>query len=248
MTVKDGTFPNLKSGLAPKLSVAGDVAGVELGVDVDVGLDVMAAPKSIWGQKSADVSGWTLKARAEYSEGKYNYPDTGKGVYLSVEANDEDKSIFGWVSGDICKSGVQPLKVGAKKIFATDKGKFMVQPRCRFYEGSTPEGPDICLGFEPSDDTQVYLTASMKDQNIKIVQAIEDNTISVKASVNSGFLFAQVENKSDLGKSTVTVTKENLDLQLSQDGWTAGMKLAYPYHKSEPQVRFSKKFSMKADV
>jgi hypothetical protein len=232
--------------------VTGEVAGVELGVDVDVGLDVPSAPKSIWTQKTVDVlsSGWKLKARAEYSEGKYEYPDEGKkGIYLSLEANDEDRTLFGWVSGDICKSGPQPLKIGGKKIFATDKGKFMVEPRVRFYEGSTPEGPDICLGYEPSENTRLYLTASTKDQNVKIVQSVtEDNTVSVKAGVKSGFQYAKLENESDLGKSTVTVTKDDLDLQLSQDGWTAGMKLGYPYHKSEPQVRFSKKFSVRADV
>lgn len=249
LTVKDGTFPNLKDGLAPRLSLAGDVAGVEMGADVDVGLDVMSAPKSIWWQKSTDVSGWTLKARAEYSEGKYDYPEGGRGVYLSLEANDEDETFFGWISGDICKSGPQPLKVGGKKIFTSDKGKFMLEPRYRFYEGSTPKGPDICLGYEPSENTRVYLTASMKDQNVKVVQAVdEENTVSVKASVGSGFQYAKVENNSDLGKSTITVTKDDLDLQLSQNGWTAGMKLGYPYHKSEPQVRFSKKFSIGADV
>jgi len=235
--------------LSPNLSVGADVAGLEIGADIDVGLDIGSTPKSIWTSKTADVAGWNLKARAEYSEEKYPYPD-GKGVYLSLEANDKDESFFGWLSGDICKSGPQPLKFGGKKIFATDKGKFMVSPRYRFDEGRNPEGPDICLGYEPTDDTQVYLTASMIDQDVKIVHAVNgDNTVSAKASVGNGFLCAQLENTSDMGKSTLTLKKDyEVDMQLEQDGWTAGMKLEYPYHKSEPQVRFSKKFSVSTDI
>ena len=124
--------------------MGGDIgSGIEVGADVDVGLDVMGSAKSIWGRKSASVAGWNLKARAEYSEGKYDYGEESKrGVYLSLEANDEDETCFGWMSGDLSASGAKPLKIGAKKIFDTARGKFMVEPRCRFYSGTTDEGPE----------------------------------------------------------------------------------------------------------
>ena len=235
----------MKSALAPKLSVGGDLSGIQVGADVDIGLNVLNSKKSIWGQKSLDVAGWTVKAKAEYSEGKYNYPDdSGRGVYLSVEANDEGKSSFAWVSGDVCASGVQPLKVGGKKIVSTPGGKFMVEPRYNFANN----GADVCLGYEreaDDSDTRVYLTVSKNDQNVKIVQTVNDDlTASVKVGTSSGFMYAKLQKKSSAGGSTVTLTSDNLDLQLNQDGWTAGMSLPYPYWQSEPQVRFSKKFSL----
>lgn len=234
--------------MQPKLFLGGAVGdtGLQVGAELDVGLDLMGAPKSVWTEKSVDLMDGALhlKARAEYSEGKYDYKD-GKGVYVSVEANGEDRTWFGWASGDIDPSGPQPLKFGGKKIFDTGKGKFMIEPRYRTYSGSNPQGPNVCLGYEPNDDTQVYLTACKEDQNVKLVQAInDDNTLSVKAGTAGGFLFAKLESSSDLGKSTITVSPADLDVELEQDGWKAGMQVAYPYHTSEPKVRFSKKFSV----
>lgn len=220
--------------------------GIEVGASMDVGLDIMSAPKSLWAQKKLPVvDGWNLKARAEYSEGQ-TYRDGAQGVYVSLEANDDDRTCFGWASGDVSqKVGASPLKFGGKKIFATDKGKFMVEPRYRTYPGANPRGPDVCLGYEPNEDTQVYLTASKTDQNLKVVQAInDDNTLSVKAGTADGFLFAKLESSSDMGKSTITVSPGDLDVELEQDGWKAGMRVPYPYHTSEPEVRFSKKFSV----
>ena len=234
--------------------MGGDVGstGIQVGAEMDVGLDLMGAPKSVWAQKSLDVmdGAWNLKARAEYSEGKYDYNKDGgsggRGVYLSLEANDADRTWFGWASGDISPSGgPQPLKFGGKKILDTGKGKFMIEPRYRTYPGSNPQGPDVCLGYEPNDKTQMYLTACKEDQNVKLVQAInDDNTLSVKAGTAGGFLFAKLESSTDLGKSTITVSPSDLDVELEQDGWKAGMRMAYPYHSSEPKVRFSKKFSV----
>ena len=227
--------------MAPKLSVAGDVSGIEVGADLDVGLDVLNSKKSVWGRKAFDVGGWTVKAKAEFSEGKYDYPDdSGRGVYMSVEANDEDESSFAWVSGDVCASGVQPLKIGGKKIVSTSGGKIMVEHRYNF-AGS---GADVCLGYEKEgddSDTRVYVTLSGSDQNVKVIQTIDDETTaSVKAGTASGFMYAKLQK----GSSAVTVTSDKLDLQMSQDGWTAGMSVPYPYWDSEPQVRFSKKFSI----
>ena len=240
----------MKDSLQPKLFLGGDVGntGIEVGAEMDVGLDVMSAPKSLWAQKSLNVlDGWSLKTRAEYTEGK-KYRDGAPGVYLSLEASDADRTCFGWASGDVSKSGASPLKFGGKKIFDTNKGKFMIEPRYRTYPGSNPKGPNVCLGYEPNDDTQVYLTASKDDQNLKVVQAInDDNTLSLKGGTADGFLFAKLESSSDMGKSTITVSPSDLDVELEQDGWKAGMRVPYPYHTSEPEVRFSKKFSVAAN-
>ena len=57
-----------------------------------------------------------------------------RGVYLTVEAKNEDENTFAWASGDVSLSpNAEILKLGAKRVFSMDSGtKLMVEPRYNF--------------------------------------------------------------------------------------------------------------------
>lgn len=240
MAIKDGFSSDLPSALSPTLSWKEEVGDVELGASIEVQPDILGAKKSLWANLARGIGGWTLKTRAEYSEGLYDYNTEGqRGVYLSMEANDEDESTFVWFAGNACTSGARPLKIGGKKVLTTDMGKIMVEPRYNFER----ELADACVGLE-MEDTRAYLTVSGKDQNLKVVHQINDsNKASIKAGTAHGFMYARLENKSELGDSTLTVSADEIDLQMSQDGWTAGLSVSAPFMEAEPRVRFNKKLS-----
>merc|ERR1712161_9718 len=172
------------------------------GASVDVSSDLL--PKSIWGQTTTNISGWNLKTRAEYTEGKYDHSTTDKkGVYVTAE-----------------------------------DAKFMISPRYGFESNSAK----VVLGIE-KDETKVYVTASLEDQDVKIMHKIdEDNTASIKAG-RSGFISASLENKGEFGSTTGTVTSDDVDIEVQKDGWVAGISASKPFTDAQPAVRFSKKIA-----
>merc|ERR1712238_302045 len=100
------------------------MGGVEYGASMDVSSDLL--PKSIWGQTTTNISGWNLKTRAEYTEGKYDHSTTDKkGVYVTAEVTNEEEDAFFWGSGTVSAEDVSPLKLGAKKVFDTEDVKIM---------------------------------------------------------------------------------------------------------------------------
>ena len=246
--MSDGTFGSIQSALGPRIKLGGSQGPVEFGIDLDVPdkANILGSPKSIWGQTTASVAGWSVKSRAEYTEGKYDYSSSGKrGVYLTLEAEDDSQQTFLWGSGEASTSGARPLKLGAKKVIPVQGSKIMVEPRYNF--AST--GADVCLGYEREvlgQDTRLYLTASASDQNLKVVRNLGDsNAASVKVG-RSGFMAATLENDSDLGSTKLTVEPGAVDAELNQDGWVAGIRVDKPFFGSEPTVRFAKKFSFSA--
>uniref|UniRef100_A0A7S0GJD3 Uncharacterized protein n=1 Tax=Proboscia inermis TaxID=420281 RepID=A0A7S0GJD3_9STRA len=237
ITLKQGTYDNVKSALAPQISFEGDIQGVEYGASMDV---TKPGVPSLWGQIKSEVSGWNVKTRAQYSEGEYDY-STGKGAYVTVEGTNEEDDTFVWGSGTVSTDGASPLKVGAKKIFDTENGKFMVAPRFAFKE----EKATVVLGYE-KDDTKVFVTATQDDQDVKISHKIDDdNTASIKAG-RKGFISAALENESEFGTAKVTVTSDDVDIELKKDGWVAGVTASSL--DSEPDVRFSKKIAFSANI
>jgi hypothetical protein len=190
------------------------------------------------------------RTHAEYSEGMYPYDSEGqRGVYLTVEAKNEDENTFAWASGDVSLApNAEVLKLGAKRIFTMDSGtKLMVEPRYNFGEKGVP---DVVLGVEKAhddeSDTRVYLTASQKDQNVMIQHTRDATTAAVKAGISDGFMRASLQQDFDnIGSLKATLTSKDVDLELAQDGWKAGVNVGLEglSLESEPTVRFSKTLS-----
>jgi len=243
ITLKQGEFSNIQSALAPQISFEGDVQGVEYGVLMDA--TKLGVPK-VWGQVNSEVAGWNLKTRAEYTEGEYDYStEGGKGVYLSLKGNNEEEDTFIWGSGAFSKNDALPLKAGAKKVFETDSGKFLIAPRYTFEDDTAT----VVLGYE-KNDTSVFLSASQDAQDVKVTHKIDDdNTASIKFGAQNfpiGFQSATLENESGFGTTKVTLTSESADIELGKDGWVAG--LTATSLDSEPVVRFSKKIAFSANI
>ena len=138
----------MKEALSPSLSFSGTLDDAEIGGEID--LASSGKPKSIWGKKSATVGGWNIKTRVELSQGEYSFgkgEDTG--AYVTIQGNSDDQETFVWGSGAVSKSKGEPLKVGAKKIFPTNSGKFMgmflLLFRCKFLLARS----NICVAVLP---------------------------------------------------------------------------------------------------
>eukprot|EP00546_Thalassionema_frauenfeldii_P007686 CAMPEP_0178921502 /NCGR_PEP_ID=MMETSP0786-20121207/15599_1 /TAXON_ID=186022 /ORGANISM="Thalassionema frauenfeldii, Strain CCMP 1798" /LENGTH=268 /DNA_ID=CAMNT_0020595693 /DNA_START=97 /DNA_END=900 /DNA_ORIENTATION=- len=242
LTLTDGTFGNLQSAFAPRLSLGGRQGPINYSASIDAPTDWTEAEAIINSPKSLNLenaiidvmdSGWSLKSRAELTQGKYDYPK-GRGIYVAVEAHNEDSTTYGWFSGHACiEEAPKALKIGGKKIIPLDyDSKVMVEPRYNF-----DEGPDLCLGYERYD-TQAYLTVAAQDQNIKVVHNVNDsNRLSAKVG-RTGFVSASLVNDSDMGRTRVMVTSDSVDVELkTRDGWMAGFRLSDSL-TSEPAVRF----------
>jgi len=235
-TLKDGSYNDVKSAVAPTVSFEGESGGTEFGGSVDLGSDGL--PKSVWGQKTTDVgSGWSLKARAELSQGSYEFPNgEDTGAYVTVEGSNEEENAYVWGSGHISKENATLKRLGAKKVITLDEGKILIAPRYDFHE----QEPTVVVGFE-KDDTKAYATLSQEDQNLLVEHKInDDNSASIKAGTD-GLISASVQNDSDLGSTTVTYTPGEVDIEIKNDGWVAGISSSTAgLLDSEPVIRFSK--------
>lgn len=216
------------------MNFSGEADGVEYGGSVDLASDGL--PRSIWGQTSSSVGGWNLKTRAEVSHMKYDYDGESDGVYVTVQGNDEAEETFAWGSGIVDKAGATPLKAGVKKVMDTDAGKIMVAPRYNFGTSTSA----VVVGYE-NDDTRAYLTVEEGgEKNLLVEQKIDDdNSATIKAGL-SGLIAATLTNESDLGSTTVTLTSDELDVEINKDGWVAGITTSKNLADAEPTVRFSK--------
>jgi len=113
-----------------------------------------------------------------------------------------------------------------------------VAPRYNFEE----QEAKVVLGFE-KDDTQAYLTVSEKSKDVLIQHKInEDNSVAIKMA-DSAFLSASVENESDVGTTTVTLTPDEVDLKVKNDGWTGVISASKPILSSPVAVKFCKTVS-----
>eukprot|EP00536_Pseudo-nitzschia_multiseries_P009946 jgi/Psemu1/242580/estExt_Genewise1.C_2900032 len=238
LTLKDGGYGSVKSALSPSLSFGGESNGLEYGASLDLSSDSL--PKSIWGQTKSTVGGWSIKTRAELSQGKYDYGGKSSGAYITVEGTDDDET-YVWGSGVVSDGDVHALKVGGKKIIETDAGKIMVAPRYSFENSDT----EVVLGYE-KDDTKAYLTLAEDQASLLVKQKLNDaNSATIKADKDSGFVAATLTNESDLGSTKFTLTPEDIDVQINNDGWVAGITTSRKLD-SEPQVRFSKSLTFGA--
>jgi len=236
ITLKDGSFGSVKSAVAPVVKLSGESNDIEYGASIDLASDGL--PKSIWGQKSSSSGGWNIKTRVEVSQGKYDFDGADSGAYVTVQANDEDEETYVWGSGSVSNGDVQSLKAGAKKIITLDEGKFMVAPRHNFKTSAT----EVVLGFE-KEDTSAYFTVSEDDKVLLVEQKIDDsNSAKLKAGA-SGFISATLTNESDLGSTTVTLTQDEVDVEIKNDGWVAGITSDKDLSVAKPTVRFSKSLS-----
>lgn len=235
MDLSDGSFGSVNSALSPVATVSGESGDVAYGASVHLESDGM--PKSFWGEKTSSGNGWNLKTRAEFSQGKYDYDGGDSGAYVTVEAKSDSEETFLWSSAAISPGdGIRGLKVGAKKIVPTDGGKFMFAPRRNFETGTTK----VVLGYE-KDDTNVFLTFSGDSKDVLVKQTIDD-TYSAKLKVgDSGFISASVTSDTDLGATTLTVTPDDLDIEIAKDGWEAGISCDKNLASAEPTVRFRKR-------
>jgi len=241
-TLKDGSYDNVKSAVAPTVNIEGESGGIEFGGSVDLGSDSL--PKSIWGQKTTDLgSGWGLKARAEISQGLYDFPmEEDTGAYVALEGSNEEENAYVWGSGHVSKKKfISPLRVGAKKVITVDAGKLLISPRYDFAE----EEAKVVVGFE-KDDTKAYATLSLEEKNLLVTHQInDDNSASVKAGTD-GLISASLQNDSDLGSTTVTYTPGEVDIEIKNDGWVAGISSSTAnFLDSEPVVRFSKTITIR---
>jgi len=235
ITLKDGSYGSFNSAVAPVMTLSGESDGVEYGASID--LDSDSFPKSIWGQKSSSSDGWNLKTRVELSQGKYDFNGEGTGAYVSVQGNNEDEDTYVWGSAAISTGAAEALKVGAKKIIATNGGKLMIGPRYNFEKSSGK----VVVGFE-KDDTDAYLTISDGDNDLLVEQKIDDSNSATLKAGTSGFIAATWTNESELGSTTVTLTSDELDIEIEKDGYVAGIKGNRNFEAAEPTVRFSKSF------
>jgi hypothetical protein len=232
VTLKDGSFGDLKSALSPKIVFKSE----EFGGSVDAS----TGGKSFWGEKSSSAGGWNLKTRVELSQGEYDFADgDDAGAYVTVTGNSDDEETYVWGSGAVSKKGVSsPLKVGAKKILSSDNGKFLVAPRYDFEDKKA----EVVLGFE-KDDTKAYLTVSEDSKDLLVQHKVDGGSnVSVKVA-DTGFVSASVDSDTDLGRATVTLTPDGLDASVTKDGWTALVETSHPILNSEPTVRFTKSLS-----
>ena len=217
------------------VTMSGEADGVEYGISVDLDSDNL--PKSIWGQKRSSLGGWNLKTRAEMTQGKYDFNGEDTGVYVTVQGDDENEETFVWGSGAVSTGSVQKLKIGGKKIIATDGGKFMIAPRYNF-EKSVGK---VVLGFE-KDGTDAYLTISEDDKDLLVEQKIDESNSAALKAGTSGFIAATLTNESELGSTTVTLTPDEVDIEVKNDGWVVGITSDKNLANAEPTVRFSKSF------
>jgi len=235
-TLKDGNFGSLRTAVAPTVKFEGKSGDVDYGGSVGFASDGL--PKSIWGQTTADLGsiGWSVLARAEVSQGKYDFADgEDSGAYLTVEGINEENDTFVWGSGAISKGSAAPLKAGAKKVITLDQGKVLFAPRYNFEK----EEARIVLGFE-KDDTKAYLTLSQDEKNMLVEHKINDNNSATYKTGTDGFISASMQNESDLGNTKLTYTGDKLDIEIENDGWVAGISSSTPLKGSEPSVWFSK--------
>jgi hypothetical protein len=237
ITLSDGSYGDIKSAVQPVVTLSGEGDGIEYGASVDLASDSM--PKSVWGKTSASSGGWNLNTRAELSQGMYDFDGADSGVYVALEANDDDEKTFLWASAAVSAGdGVQGLRAGAKKVVDTDAGKFMVSPRYDFEDSSTA----IVLGYE-KDDTNAYVTSSEGKTDLLVKQKIDD-TYSTSLKVgNAGFITGTLTKQGDSGSTKVTVTSDELDLEIESDGWVAGVSCDKNLANAKPSVRFSKSLS-----
>jgi flagellar basal body rod protein FlgF len=235
ITLKDGCYGSIKSAVAPVVSLSGETDGVEYGLSVDLNSDNL--PKSIWGQKKSSSGGWNLKTRAEMTQGKYDFNGKDSGVYITVQADDSTEETYVWGSAAISTGLVEKLKIGAKKIIDTNGGKLMVAPRYNFEKASGK----VVLGFE-KEDTDAYLTISNDDKDLLVNQKIDDSNSATFKAGTSGFIAATLTNESELGSTTVTLTSDEVDVEIQNDGWVAGIKSDRNLGNAKPTVRFSKSF------
>jgi len=233
ITLKDGSYGSIKSAASPVVNLSGESNSIEYGASIDLGSD--GSPKSIWGQTSTSSQGWNLKTRAELSQGMYDFNGQGSGAYVSVEGIDEDEETYLWGSAAISNGDVQPLKAGAKKIIESDGGKFMVAPRYDFETSATK----IVLGFE-KDDTSAYLTVTADDKDLLVEQKISDSNSGTFKAGTSGFIAATLTNESEMGSTKVTLTSDEVDVEIKSDGWVAGITSDRNLGDAKPTVRFSK--------
>mmetsp|Transcript_51429 Transcript_51429/g.58279 ORF Transcript_51429/g.58279 Transcript_51429/m.58279 type:complete len:273 (+) Transcript_51429:76-894(+) len=243
LNLKHGGYNSVSSALAPTLSFAGETEGIEYGVDADFSDPTVSIPKKLWGKKSTQAGGWTLDAKVEASHQAYDFDDNeDAGAYVTVNGADEAKETFVWGSGAASKAGVKPLRVGAKKIFESEAAKFMISPR---YDAETGVA-EVVLGVE-KDDTKAYLTLSEEEQDLLVQHQInDDNSATLKAGA-TGFISASLTNDSDIGTTVVTVTPDDVDVEVSKDGWTMGVACVAEVRglaNAKPNIRFSKKVDL----
>jgi len=242
LNLKHGGYDSISSALTPEVSFTGETDDIDFGGNIDFSDPTVKIPKKIWGKVSKQTtSGWTLDAKVEASHQAYDFGDGEEtGAYVTVNGADEDKETFVWASGAASTAGVTPLRVGAKKIFDSESAKYMISPR---YDAETGVA-EVVLGVE-KDDTKAYLTVSEEEQDVMIDHQINDDTSAkIKLSVpRAGLVLASLTHDSDIGTTTVTVTPDDVDIEVSKDGWAMGVNCADSIKNlasSEPTVRFSK--------
>jgi len=252
LVLRNGGYDSVSSALTPELSFtlpsfsrSEETDDIEFGGSADFSDPTVKIPKKFWGRTSTQAGGWTLDAKVEASHQAYDFGDEEDvGAYVTVNGADEDKETFFWASGAASKAGVNPLKVGAKKIFDSEAAKFMISPR---YDAETGVA-EVVLGVE-KDDTKAYLTVSEEEQDVMIDHQINDDTSAkIKLSVpRAGLVLASLTHDSDIGTTTVTVTPDDVDIEVSKDGWAMGVNCADSIKNlasAEPTVRFSKKIQI----
>jgi len=239
-TLTDGSFSDIKSATSPKVTFLGgngNSGNVKYGGSVDLAEN--GTPKSIWGSTTTGVgSGWNLKSKIEVSQGVYDFPgDEDSGAYVSIQADNDDKDTFVWAAASISKADVSPLRAGAKKVIEADAGKILISTNHDFRDEETT----VVAGFE-KDGTQAYLSV-VGEKSLLVKHNLNDeNSVSIKTGLN-GLILASVQNDSDLGSTTVTYTPEEVDVEIKNDGWKAGISSSMPITSGQPNVRFSKSIS-----
>jgi len=246
LVLRNGGYDSVSSALTPELSFtlpsfsrSEETDDIEFGGSADFSDPTVKIPKKFWGRTSTQAGGWTLDAKVEASHQAYDFGDEEDvGAYVTVNGADEDKETFFWASGAASKAGVNPLKVGAKKIFDSEAAKFMISPR---YDAETGVA-EVVLGVE-KDDTKAYLTVSEEEQEVMIEHQINDDTSAKIKARYAELVSASLTHDSDIGTTTLTVTPDDVDVEVSKDGWAMGVKCdgnIKNLASAEPTVRFSK--------
>lgn len=233
--LQDGVYGDIMETLAPEISIDGS-EGENLEYGGRCAVSEPGRPGSFWASLRSKVElgvGETptflnLFSKVEVSQGQQDFGEGEmKGVYGTVEAENEEQDLFGWASVAVGFNGnVTPLKVGAKKIVELDdeKGKVMVSPRYNVEE----QFAEVVVGFE-KDATQAYLTVSQDDQDLYLQHQLNDATsATAKVGKQLGFMSASVTNANELGVTTLTYTPDEVDVEIKNDGWVAGISTTAP--------------------
>jgi hypothetical protein len=243
ISVRDGKFDGL-DGLDPTLNWSGSSSSGD--VDLSYGIessvrptsDLASLPRNVWGKASTNVAGWGVSARAEVDAQKRRSAN----IELDADNKDVDLSLrmVASAGGDF-----SVRRIEATKGLDVNGARVTINPRYNVEN----ETPDVVIGYR-NDQTNVELTASAANQEVKIGHQIKDNTnikltasaanqeLTISQQINdnnrvaptvsrNGDISVQWERSLGDDNSLTTTLKPNdsIDFEWKDAAWTANVNM-----------------------